>query len=82
MYTYNDISSYLNSFYFIKLDEVEDCFINLPGNVEKNEKEISFCGNWKVDPGEACDCGPEPETCNDDCCYPAHVRSQTFIHSG
>ncbi len=27
----------------------------------------------KIDPGEECDCGLDPEDCNDSCCYPAHL---------
>ena len=35
--------------------------------------EASICGNYMVDPGEECDCGPTPEKCHivDPCCVPS-----------
>ena len=35
--------------------------------------EASMCGNYMVDPGEECDCGPTPEKCHivDPCCVPS-----------
>ena len=35
--------------------------------------EVSLCGNGLVEPGEECDCGGDEVTCDDPCCYPAHI---------
>ena len=35
--------------------------------------ELSLCGNGVVEPGEECDCGDDQLTCDDPCCYPAHI---------
>lgn len=38
----------------------------------------SLCGNYMIDPGEACDCGPRPDQCHsvDPCCVqPADTES-------
>ena len=33
----------------------------------------ALCGNYILEPGEECDCGPTFEDCNDACCYAAHI---------
>ena len=35
--------------------------------------DISLCGNWILEPGEECDCGPDIFQCDDPCCYPADI---------
>ena len=48
--------------------------MQVPGNYPYPELETSLCGNGVLEPGEMCDCGNFAETCNDECCYPAHIR--------
>lgn len=54
-----------------QIDGAIDCFQSK--TKLKAEVEISFCGNGIVEPGESCDCGSDEFSCNDDCCYPAHI---------
>jgi len=37
--------------------------------------EVSLCGNGLVEPGEECDCGQDQVSCDDPCCYPAHISA-------
>jgi len=47
--------------------------------LEEDDEEpvsVSVCGNGLLEAGEQCDCGKDQLTCDDPCCYPAHVSPQ------
>ena len=47
--------------------------------LEEDDEEpvsVSVCGNGLLEAGEQCDCGEDQLTCDDPCCYPAHVSPQ------
>jgi len=58
----------------LEVYKVKDCFKPIKGTDTFPPVEISLCGNNIVEPGEMCDCGAKDFECNDNCCYPAHVR--------
>jgi len=57
-----------------KLNSVlEDTSLNCLLTDDESPLEVSLCGNGLLEPGEQCDCGDSQETCDDPCCYPAHI---------
>ena len=53
-------------------EDYTNCLVEVD-QLETEVVQVDLCGNNVVEGGEECDCGDDQETCDDPCCYPAHI---------